>query len=239
MFVEQTGMGGGGGGMERSALLIGSPSLSWPQQHQHQHQQPALDLLRTEQQLLADSPVLAGVPGLGLDRGQHLDGVGQDRDGGYGGSFSTGMAATLSGMDVTGAHGMTVLGGVGSDGGVSVPPQQVLVGCVGQGEAAGSRQPQPQPPQAAPLFFQQQHLQHLDNPLTDAQHQHQPQQQQQQRQQPRLATQVSTPEFRNISVTVPFDGSIDGSEGGGCSGSGGGGGGGGREAGSFGRVATL
>lgn len=150
IFEEQTGMGGGGGGMERSALLLGSPSLSWPQQHQHQHQQPALDPLRTEQQLLADSPVLAGVPGLGLDQGQHLDGM--DRDGGYGGSFSTGMAATLSGMDVMGAHGMTVLGGVGSDGGVSVPPQQVLVGRVGQGEAAGSRQPQPQPPQR-PCFF--------------------------------------------------------------------------------------
>ncbi|CAN0193301.1 unnamed protein product [Ectocarpus sp. 6 AP-2014] len=224
-------MGGGGGGMEQSALLLGSPPLSWPQQQQHQ--QPALDPLRTEQQLLADSPVLAGVPVLGLDQGQHLDGIGQSRDGGYGGSFSTGMTATFGGMDILSADGMTTLGGVGSDGGVSVPPQQVLVGRMGQGEAAGSRQPQPpQPPQpqATTLFFQQQHLQHLDNFLTDAQ-------QQQQQQQPRLATQVSTPESRNMSVTVPFDGSIDGSEGGG--GSGGGGGGDGREAGSFGRVATL
>ncbi|CAN0523478.1 unnamed protein product, partial [Ectocarpus sp. 12 AP-2014] len=140
----------------------------WPQQQQHQ--QPALDPLRTEQQLLADSPVLAGVPVLGLDQGQHLDGIGQDRDGGYGDSFSTWMTTTLSGMDVIGAHGMTTFGGVGSDGGVSVPPQQVLAGRVDEGKAAGSRQPQPQPSQAAPLFFQQQH--------------------------------VSTPEFRNISVTV-------------------------------------
>ncbi|CAN0207004.1 unnamed protein product, partial [Ectocarpus sp. 8 AP-2014] len=137
IFEAQTGMGGGGGGgMERSALLLGSPSLSWPQQQQHQHQQPALDP-RTEQQLLADSPVLTGVPVQGLDQGQHLDGIGQSRDGGYGGSFSTGITATFGGMDVMSAGGVTTLGGVGSDGGVSVPPQQVLVGRMGQGEAAG------------------------------------------------------------------------------------------------------